>query len=75
MYVVNMKTPSDFALLEAYKKLKINNYKKYSFLKRGSDERQYNSPGGKFLSPQYLGQNMVHILNIILLWMILILLH
>ena len=37
-------TSSDRSLIEAYKKLKIN-YKIYSFLKRGSDERQYNSPG------------------------------
>ena len=37
-------TISDKALIESYKKLKIN-YKKYSFLNRGSDERQYNSPG------------------------------
>jgi aminopeptidase-like protein len=37
-------SPSDYSLLEAYKKLKIK-YKKYNFLKRGSDERQYNSPG------------------------------
>ena len=37
-------SPSDIALKESYKKLKIR-YKKYSFLKRGSDERQFNSPG------------------------------
>ena len=37
-------SPSDKALIEAYKKLRIK-YKKYSFLKRGSDERQFNSPG------------------------------
>ncbi len=35
---------SDFAAIQAFKKLKIN-YKKYSFLERGSDERQFNSPG------------------------------
>ena len=37
-------SPSDSALLQTYKKLKIK-YKKYSFLERGSDERQFNSPG------------------------------
>ncbi len=37
-------SPSDKALLETYKRLKIK-YKKHSFLERGSDERQFNSPG------------------------------
>ena len=36
-------TQADKALRLAYKKLKIK-YKSYSFLKRGSDERQYCSP-------------------------------
>ena len=37
-------TLSDVAAKKAFKKLRLK-YKKYSFLKRGSDERQYNSPG------------------------------
>ncbi len=36
-------TPADKSLLSAYKELKIK-FKQHSFLKRGSDERQYNSP-------------------------------
>ena len=37
-------TPADNSLTEAYKKLNFK-YKKYPFLERGSDERQFNSPG------------------------------
>jgi len=37
-------TISDKAALKAFKDLRIK-FKSYSFLERGSDERQYNSPG------------------------------
>ena len=44
MFTKYNNTNSDKSLEAAYKKLKIK-FKKYSFLKRGSNERQYNSPG------------------------------
>ena len=44
LYTKYKNSLSDKAAEKAFKKLKIK-YKKYSFLKRGSDERQFNSPG------------------------------
>lgn len=44
MFTKYQNSLSDSSLLEAYKKLKIK-FKIYSFLERGSDERQYNAPG------------------------------
>ena len=44
MYSKTKNAPSDFALISAFKKLKIK-FKLYSFNERGSDERQFNWPG------------------------------
>lgn len=43
MFSKYKNSPSDKALTQAFKELKIR-FKEYSFLSRGSDERQYNSP-------------------------------
>ena len=44
MFTKYKNTIADESLIESYKKLKIS-FKEYSFLERGSDERQFNSPG------------------------------
>ena len=44
MFTQYENTLSDRSIVEAYNKLRIK-FKRYPFLERGSDERQYNSPG------------------------------
>ena len=44
MFTKYENTLSDRSIVEAYNKLRIK-FKRHSFLERGSDERQYNSPG------------------------------
>ena len=70
MFSKYKNTISDRSLAEAYKLLKIN-YKEYSFLNRGSDERQYNSPGIDLPIASILDLNTVNIKNITHLLMIL----
>ena len=60
-------SPSDFALLEAYKKLKIKNKKRIFFFRKRSDERQYNSSGIDLKVTSALEPNLMNLKNIILL--------
>ena len=64
-------SPSDISLQEAYKKLKIKNYKVYSYLDRGSDERQFNYPGVKPSITSIFRSKYGTYPNTILLWTIL----
>ena len=63
MYSKTKNAPSDFALISAFKKLKIK-FKLYSFNERGSDERQFNWPGIDVPMTSFLDQNMVNFQNI-----------
>ena len=67
MFSKYKNSPSDEAIIEAYKKLKIKNYKIYSFLERGlmKDSITHQELTLKYL--QYLDLNMVIIQSIILL--------
>ena len=52
----NKNSPSDNALLETYKKLKLK-FKIHPFTRSGSDERRFNYPGIDIPIARYLEQN------------------